>query len=89
MKFLAPIFCLFLALASCADVPVKPPAPPPTPAPVASRFVIIEYNVLGKEKQRWTVNEYTEKEFPPSVTFSVNGEKITLTGSYQINEFIK
>lgn len=78
MKTILAILCLFLV--GCTT-------PAPTPIEAHGNFTIIEYSMPGTIKQSWRVTEYRETEFPRTVTFVANGKTITLSGSYQINQF--
>ena len=58
----------------------------PQPAPLGS-YLITQYAPDGKPVQTWHSTTYTEGDFPGSVTFEVNGQPITIEGSYQIDQF--
>lgn len=84
------ILCILLSfcLVAC-NTPPAPPAPPPPipPAPVVdSTYIIREFNVDGTVKREWAVKSYRETKFPSSVTFTVNGETVTLNRSYEISK---
>lgn len=80
MKFLLSILCL--SLLSCST-------PAPEPKVTSGRFVILEFSAPGKVVRSYEVESFVETEFPRTVTFSFNGRTVTLSGSYQINEFLK
>lgn len=78
MRTLFALTCCFF-LWACAK-----PLPQTT-----GNFVILEFSAPGQVVRSYRAHSYTETEFPRTVTFSVNGETITLSGSYQINEFLE
>lgn len=84
MKTTIALIACFL-LAQCQTLP----APPEPVSQTSGEFVIIEYTAPGTIRKTWRVTQYVETQFPRTVTFNANGQSITLTGSYQINEFTK
>jgi hypothetical protein len=84
MKSLLLALYLF-AIAACTTV---------DPTPVFHNgdgsYQIIEYSAPGHVVNRWDVRAYSETEFPRSVTFTdKSGKTITLSGSFQIDEFAR
>lgn len=62
---------------------------PEPPIETTGRFQILEFSAPGKVVRTYEVSSYVEKEFPPSVTFIYNGQTVTLSQSYQINELLR
>lgn len=92
MKHFAAIL-IAACLTACftPTLPPAPPAPQPVvpvePIPQASSYIIIEFNADGTPINRWEVEDFTETDFPRSVTFTGHACKlITLRGSYEIRE---
>lgn len=75
-----------LLIVACLCCCTTTPEPPDV---TIGRYQILQYSAPGKVIKTYEVSSYTEKEFPPSVTFVYNGQTVTLSGSYQINEFLK
>ncbi len=86
MKLTHLILCLLLAACSACTTPAPvPPSPPKPPAPVVTgHFIIREFDQNGTLLRMWLTDNYKEKSFPRSVSFTADGQKTTLTGSYEI-----
>ncbi len=81
--------CGVMHLSSCSNpAPVPPPRPPTPPAPVVvGHYKIIEFDANGNVKRAYTdVSAYKERSFPRSVTFDYNGQIVTLSASYEIDQ---
>lgn len=85
-----------ILLAACLTACLHPtPGPDPlVPPPVvhiepseSGSYIIIEFDSEGTPLQTWEVSDFTETDFPRTVTFTGHACKIvTLRGSYEIRE---
>lgn len=76
--------CGVMQLASCRSItPPDPPPPPPAPV-VTGHYIIREFNQNGTLLRMWLTDNYKETAFPRSISFTADGQKTTLRGSYEV-----
>jgi hypothetical protein len=75
-------FLCALLLTACATTQTAPPS-------LQGDFRIHQFNASGQIMHTYRVSTYSESEFPRRVSFTIDGNPVTLTGSYQIDEILQ